>query len=240
MIISNSRRFIFCHLHKTAGEAITEALEPHLAWNDIILGHTAWGRALDPVFARRFKLSKHSPASQIKAVVGDAFWDDSFTFSVVRHPFDRARSLYHYLEKRAGGRRRGLLYRRVSALRYRPLPEPWNWPGMQAYLDSERFGDFIRHPGFLGGPAAKPQVERLSDPDTGRLLVGHVIRFENLAEEFDRLAGRIGVAGAALPVRNRSRNSTVVAPLSADDRTYLATLYADDLAAFGYRAQDAR
>lgn len=237
MIISNSRRFIFCHIHKTAGESITEGLQPHLGWNDVVLGGTAWGEALNPVFAQRFGLSKHSPASDIRDVVGADLWRDYFTFSVVRHPFHRARSLHQYLGKIAARENRGGLRQRLAYLRKDTARKPWSWPGMQAYVASRSFSAFIRDPNFLRDLGARSQKSRLSDPATGALLVDHVARFENLREEFARIAGRIGAPDAALPWMNPSR-AVEGGGFSQEDRAYLADLYADDLEAFGYAVED--
>ena len=36
MIVSHSRRFVFVHLHKTAGTSVKQALRPHLAAGDFM------------------------------------------------------------------------------------------------------------------------------------------------------------------------------------------------------------
>jgi len=38
MILSPSQNFAFVHIHKTAGEAVTRALIPHLGSGDLTLG----------------------------------------------------------------------------------------------------------------------------------------------------------------------------------------------------------
>jgi hypothetical protein len=43
MIISHSRKFIFIHIHKTAGESISEALRPYLSGRDLLLGTSLRG-----------------------------------------------------------------------------------------------------------------------------------------------------------------------------------------------------
>ncbi len=49
MIISHSRKFIYVHLHKTAGEAITAALGPHLGPADILRDNTGWKESTGPL-----------------------------------------------------------------------------------------------------------------------------------------------------------------------------------------------
>ena len=47
MIISNSHKFIFVHILKTAGTSICAALDPTLRWNDVILGGTGFGEKMN-------------------------------------------------------------------------------------------------------------------------------------------------------------------------------------------------
>lgn len=100
MIISNSRKFIFVHVHKCGGSSIAQALEDKLSWNDVLCGGTPYGERINPVYRSRFAIHKHSTAQAIRGVVGEAVWDDYFTFSFVRNPFARALSLYYFLKKK--------------------------------------------------------------------------------------------------------------------------------------------
>lgn len=240
MIISNSRRFIFVHNYKTAGEAITAALSPHLRWTDIELGSTDHGKRLDPVYRQRFGLWKHSTAQEIRQVVGDEIWQSYLTFGVVRHPYDRAVSLYGYLGKMA--QRKGWqrhLVRYSPTLRARA---PWNWPMMRIYMASRSFPAFIRHPDFGAASGTEPQGRILCDgAGAGAPMVDHVLRFENLERDFAGLCERIGVGDVALPVRNAGapRTPSPARPErgngpDAADRAVLQDIYRRDFEIFGY------
>ena len=237
MIISNSHRFIFCHIHKTGGESITSALEPFMGWNDLVIGTGGHGTTVS-TFLSKFGIFKHSTAAEIRKVVGDRVWDDYLTFAFVRHPFDRTRSFYHYLEKVAAAQNRGGIRQRLSYWRKDPNRAPWRWPAMQAYLGSRSISDFIRHPGFLGDYGGQNQAGLLSDPQTNTMLVREIARFENIEADFKRIAGLIGIPGAELPKVNTSANSHARRhEFSAEDISYLAKTFAQDLETFGYKAE---
>ena len=81
---------------------------------------------------------------------------------------------------------------------------------------------------------ARPQSILLTDKD-GNLDVDIVGKFETLAEDFARIAARLGLEGADLGHRNASRNRAATPdPAEAADRALVAELYARDYALFGY------
>jgi hypothetical protein len=96
-IINNSYGFIFVHVPKTAGTSVTNLLSKYTNYCDIELGGTAFGEAIQSAYLKRFGLSKHSPASDIHSVVGSITWSKYFSFSIVRNPFARCLSTYHFL-----------------------------------------------------------------------------------------------------------------------------------------------
>jgi hypothetical protein len=226
MIISNSRKFIFVHIHKTAGTSITEALSPSLAWNDIVLGSTPIGLALNQPFHERFGLYKHSTAREIRAVVGDRVWSEYRSFAVVRDPVDRALSLYGYLKMLQSGRseiRKRL--RSLFGVKGRP-----DWLAVQALRESGSFSEFIRHPTLRYDPGFTHQSRFLAD-ETGALLVGRLLRFETLAADFAALCRELGIPGAALGHENRSQGARGrEARVSERDVAFLRDYFAEDYA----------
>ena len=107
----------------------------------------------------------------------------------------------------------------------------YKWPGMQAYLESASFSEFIRHPKF--GPAfmgSRRQADSLCDTD-GRLMMDVVGRYETLQQDFAAIAARIGLPAAALGWRNASRNRDAADPTAAD-RAHLAEMYRRDYELF--------
>jgi hypothetical protein len=233
MIVSHRRRFVFCHIPKTAGEAITEALEPHLGWDDVVLGNVA-GEAYTQRYRARFGLGKHSPAPRIREVVGEELWADYLTFAVVRHPVERLRSLYAYLELTKRRADRSRLRRGRPPWPRDPRSHPWAWPEMQAYRTTGSFAAFARHWLLDHGELARPQATTLGCAADGTPMVDVVLRYERLADDFASLVDRLGLAPTPLPTRNPTR--VAKPPLTPEDRAFLAERYAPDLAAFGYDA----
>jgi hypothetical protein len=237
MILSHKRRFVFVHIHKTAGEAVTMALLPFLGRGDLVLGTTRLGRIRNLVYRHRFGLSKHSKAAKIRDYVGNSTWEESFTFALVRHPFDRARSLYRYFDMVSAARAEpglaGLAFRLPGLSRGDPL----NWPGLRAYRETTSFSEFIRHPGFRGDMGGRSQRDALVDGE-GRLLVDFVGHCERIDADFAEVTERIGVRGAVLPRHNVSAGKGAASvALTDDDKAALAELYAADLEMFQFPSE---
>ena len=96
MIISSKRNFVFVHIPKTGGTSLTLALEERATADDILIGDT-------PKAQRRHKrqLALRAPGrlwkhSRLRDVAG-LYPDDAFIFTLVRNPWDRLVSYYHWL-----------------------------------------------------------------------------------------------------------------------------------------------
>lgn len=230
MFISNSRRFVFVHITKAAGTTVTMALDKSFQWNDLALGGTTMGEAIQEPYRARFDFHKHSSAREIRAVIGHAVWDDYFTFSFVRHPYSRAVSLYTFI---------GRTLRESGYRRYRPWTRDrsqlfWEWPGTKAYLASRSFSDFIRHPEFLRAPGMRPQTDWLCDDD-GKLMVDFVGKVESIDTDFAQVAERVGLERPEVTTHNRSAVRSWTKYLNADaDYAHLHDLFRPDFELFGY------
>jgi hypothetical protein len=101
MIISLGRKYIFVHAPKTAGTSMALALEARAMKDDIMLGDTPKAvkrckRLRDVKTAGR--LWKHSTLADVDGLVTPAQMDDAFIFTLVRNPWDRMVSYYHWLQ----------------------------------------------------------------------------------------------------------------------------------------------
>jgi hypothetical protein len=76
MIISDTKKFIFFHLYKTAGTSLSEILKPHSTFSGE---------------------GKHFKVFQYLEKYGKDKYNDYFTFGFVRNPWDWQVSLYHYM-----------------------------------------------------------------------------------------------------------------------------------------------
>ncbi len=234
MILSRKHRFGFVHIHKTAGESITEALYPHLGPDDVVLGSWRLGAFKNLYIGQKLGLSKHSSAGEIRDFAGDKVWQSYFTFSFVRHPIDRARSRYKFYSMMLQRRKRWTFYNLRQPLPFFRRNDPLRWPGMQAYRDTSSFSEFIRHPGFQEDQGFRSQCDMLLDAD-GRLLVDFVGRHDQLERDFAEVVSRIGLPEIRLPQLNVSRSSNLKElVITEDDEALLRRLFAREFEVFGF------
>jgi hypothetical protein len=232
VIICHSRRYIFVHIHKTAGESVTEALSQHLTRADLTVGTTLRGKMANWIYPKVTPIKKHSPAQAVRDYLPAEIWDGYFKFAFVREPVDRARSLYGYYAEMVRRRDQRSLRNVLFALPGSQSRDPARWPAVRAFLETSSFSEFIRHPAFSPRhPGTRPQWESVCDPD-GAPLLDFVGRFESLETDFRRVVERIGLDQVSLPRRNASRAPGDVA--SPADRALLEAMYRRDFEMFGY------
>ena len=100
MIVSRGRRYIFVHIPKTGGTALTLALEARAMKDDILIGDTPKARsrrARQQGLTPRGRLWKHSTLADIDGIVSEEELAGMFVLTLVRNPWDRAVSYYHWL-----------------------------------------------------------------------------------------------------------------------------------------------
>lgn len=100
MIISHGRSYVFVHIPKTGGTSMALALEDRAMKDDIMLGDTPKAlkrrRRLKEVHTRG-RLWKHATLADIDGLLSADTLKDMFTFTLVRNPWDRTVSYYHWL-----------------------------------------------------------------------------------------------------------------------------------------------
>ena len=96
MIISSKRRFAFVHIPKTGGSSFLQAYEDRAAADDLLIGDTPKAKRrkgrLD-MLETPGRLWKHSTLRDVGGLVPEDF----FVCTLVRNPWDRMVSYYHWL-----------------------------------------------------------------------------------------------------------------------------------------------
>jgi hypothetical protein len=102
MIISHGRSYVFVHIPKTGGTAMATALEGRAMKDDILIGDTPKAKRRKSKLALlepNGRLWKHSTLVDIDGVLSPKDLKQMFVFTLVRNPWDRMVSYYHWLQE---------------------------------------------------------------------------------------------------------------------------------------------
>jgi len=214
MIVSRGRRFIFVHVPKTGGTALTLALEARAMKDDILIGDTPKARArrgrLQGVRSAG-RLWKHSTLADIDGLVTRDEVKDFFTVTLVRNPWDRVVSYYHWL--------RGQSFANPAV-------------GLAKTHD---FSGFLSHPQTMTALALWPATAYMRDA-TGVERASLYVRVEHLQAEIAPFEAHLGFRLAPLArVNGSDRVRDWRGYYTPADADLVAGLCAPDIARFGYR-----
>ena len=212
MILSRGRAYIFIHAPKTGGTSMALALESRAMKDDIMLGDTPKAKRrrhrLNGVQTRG-RLWKHSTLADLDGLITAQDLDGLFTFTLVRNPWDRAVSYYHWLQGQS-----------------------FDHPAV-ALAKSLDFEAFATHAQICKSLAAAPARHYMTDA-MGRERASLYIRLEHLQNDAIPLWEHLGFE-LQLPFSNTSdRNSDCRAYYSAHSRASIASACAEDIARFSY------
>jgi chondroitin 4-sulfotransferase 11 len=177
--------FVFVHINKTGGSSVEKALGLPF---------------------------QHRTALEIRRDLGQRLWDERFKFTVIRNPWDKVASHYHYRVKT-----------NQTGLADDPIPFT-EWV-RRAYGD--------REPRYYDQPKMfMPQVDWICD-ETGTIIVDFVGRFERLHADFQSACQRIG-RRAELPHLKKSQNRDYRREYDTASIDLVAERFAGDVSEFGY------
>jgi hypothetical protein len=238
MIISKSRRFTFVHIHKTGGTSMERALDPHLAWNDLILGSSVLGESVQTAYSHKFGLNKHSGVSDIEKVCGSSYVDNYYTFSLVRHPVARLCSMYNFV---ATVLTKWAAHHEIPVEKIEDHITPFavkkkpalKWAASRVYLRTKSFSEFIRHEELRHEPGFRTQASMLVG-HSDKIIKAQYFRIEDHDSWVAALGNRLGIE-LQIPHANQSESRLADEhTVSAEDRAYIATIFRDDYEALGY------
>lgn len=239
MIICNSRRYTFIHLHKTGGSSFEIAAEPTLAWNDLLLGSTETGETLHKHYMQRYGLNKHSPLSEVLKVCSSTDVANYRHLTIVRHPIKRAISLYRFIgtliSDFCDSQEVTLNQVHKGYQDFKDKYWPLCWPASEAYVMTK--GDirgFFFHDALERESAMKPQFTQVSiDGQLPTQL--NFIKLEELNQADSILKDFTG-ADLKIPHENKSTtNNIATSDLPIAVREHLCTRFKEDFCNFDYQ-----
>jgi hypothetical protein len=207
MIVSRGRRFIFVHIPKTGGTALSLALENRAMKDDILIGDTPKARA------RRARISgvkaagrlwKHSTLADIAGLATDA---EIAAFN----PWDRTVSYYHWL------RDQGFAHPAVGLAK------------------THDFSGFLNHAQTVTALRLWPYTAYMRDR-FGAERASLYARLEHLEADLAPFEAHLGFRLTPLARANASDRSRDWRGFYSDaDAALVADISAGDIARFGYR-----
>jgi len=222
MIISRGRRFIFVHIPKTGGTALSLALEARAMKDDLLIGDTPKARA------RRGRLAgakaaaasaagakapgriwKHSTIADIAGLVTEAEVADFFTVALVRNPWDRMVSYYYWL------RAQSFAHPAVGLAK------------------AQDFSGFVNHPQTQTSFRLWPYAAWMRDRDGAERATLYA-RIETLTDDLAPFEAHLGFRLKPGRTNASDRDADWRPYYSDSDAALVADLCAEDIVRFGY------
>lgn len=213
MILSRGRRYIFVHAPKTGGTSLALALEARAMADDILLGDTPKAlkrrRRVREVEASG-RLWKHSMLTDLYGLVSQDEIEAFFVFTLVRNPWDRMVSYYHWLRA-----------------------QRFDHPAVRLAAHTA-FSAFVADPQTMAAMRAFPYGRYVTDA-AGVERADLFVRLEHLEEDLAPLEAHLGFALGAVPRENASNRHRDYRSYYDDSTAALvAEACAQDIARFGY------
>lgn len=209
-MIYKAKNFLFIHIPRTGGVAIKATLASAMIelGNGLLVG--------DSWFPHR--LRRHARASELKKIIPG--WDDLFKFAFVRNPWTAVVSDY-------------------MRMKTYPLPPP---DGPQHEVVAQLRNDARRARSTSFQEWVLYRLQYLAPgsgywrywccQEDGQNLGIEPMRFENLTEEWERIAERLGIPGTPLKSANGVPHEPVAWTQPAIE--FVRERCADDFERFGY------
>jgi hypothetical protein len=211
MIISPGRSFVFVHIPKTGGTSMALALETRAHRDDILIGDTPKARKRKGRLAGltpRGRLWKHSALADIDGVLSSEDLAGMFVFTLVRNPWDRMVSYYHWLRDQG-----------------------FDHPAV-ALAKATDFAGFVLHPQTAASLKAAPYASYVTDASGGERAT--FVRLEALEQDLKPVSQHLGF-DLVLPHANASDRPEDYRTAYTDQAIKaVSEMCAEDIARFEY------
>jgi hypothetical protein len=214
MIISHGRKYIFVHIPKTGGTSLSLVLEAKAMKDDLLIGDTPKAKSRRnraKGMDTSGRLWKHSRLADIYGLVTQQQIESYFVFTIIRNPWDRMVSYYHWLKI-----------------------QKFDHPAVRCAHEYS-FTDFLSDPMIkhsLQNDAAQKYVSDHSGVDRCDLY----LRLEFLQQDTGLLEQHLEIKLKKLPHDNRSkRDRDYAGYYDAQSKNIIAKVFAADIEKFKYR-----
>lgn len=214
-MISRKHKFVFVHIARTGGMSVEAVLEP---------------------WCKKYKL--HQTTKEIIDELGRDEFDNYFSFSIVRNPWDRMVSNFHHWKQNIAARD----------------------PGTGKVTDEKRipsdmtFIQWLKNQEIVMKRVAPGLRQKIREHTMSQfywltdynntIAVDCVIKFENLNASWNvvrsQLEKRCGILPAALPHRNKSKHKHYSLYYNDEAIELVRNVVLDDIREFGYEFEDRR
>ena len=152
---------------------------------------------------------QHLFASHIRCEVEEETFSRYYKFSIVRNPWDKAVSQFHYMQKRED---------------------------LRDYIGMDKGGSFKK---YLELTQKRVHVQwdkqhRFLVSDHGELMVDFVGRFENFNKDVRKVLSQLSLFALQIPHMHRSRRRPYQEYYDGESREFVASIYHTDIDLFGY------
>lgn len=201
-ILIDSPKSVFVHVPKNAGTSISLWLRENTSCQNV--------------------KRKHDTYEAIKHRYGN---DLGFSFAVVRNPWDRVVSAFHYnkkmyasgkyehIEENIGKRKNGIVKKKYETILKQKL-----------IIEKNDFKLFVKS--MMLSPVEKTQVQMCDEVDL-------ILRYENLEEEFKQIQDFFGI-NKNLPIKNTSSHNSYQSYYDDVTMQIVHDYYKEDIIKFGY------
>lgn len=171
-----------------------------------------------------YSVGSHHSVADYQLIYPWSAFRSYFKFAIVRNPFDRLVSAFHYL-KQGGGNESDAEWVRNHDQHFK---------GFKSFVKYS-----LRTPEILGAMHFRPQIEYVRD-FRNEIPIDYIGRYERLGDAFLRISTQLGSTSELRSLnQNSARNHGAFQDCYEDvTRRIVAEVYAEDIARFGYTFED--